>query len=147
MPTFVEVLPATKSEPHPGILWTPGAYPGTGKLTIQGKRTPTTHYAVAEFPTEWAGTAAKLVKFVDTPGQDRESESYEVYVGKPHDQCSCKGFAYGRGKPCRHIEALKAIVANNWLDRSAMENGERDVSNTEVHDQSAPHPADLQGGF
>jgi hypothetical protein len=133
--TFTELLPPTASDPHLGLTWQPGITPGTGELVIQGSRSYT-RYAVAEFPTEWDGTAAKLVKFADTPGLDRDSESYEVFVGRPgsrdHDECSCKGFAYGRGKPCRHIEAVRVLVAENWLSRAEFANGEQDVSNTEA---------------
>jgi hypothetical protein len=135
MPTFSEILPPTKSDRHPGILWTPGVFPGTGKLVIQGDHSYVA-YAVAEMPTEWRGTAARLMKFADTPGSDGGSESYEVFCAAPGsreaDQCSCKGFAYGKGKPCKHIEAVKALVANNWLSRAELANPEQDVSNTEV---------------
>jgi hypothetical protein len=133
--TFTELLPPQKSDPHLGLTWTPGTVPGTGRLVIQGKRSFTA-YAVVEMPTEWDGTAAKLVKFADTPGLDRGSDAYEVFVARPgsrdFDQCSCKGFAYGRGKACRHVEAVRVLVTENWLSRADLANADADTVNTEV---------------
>jgi hypothetical protein len=59
--TFTDLLPATLTDPHPGVLWTPGVVPGTGELTIQGSRSYT-RYAVAGLPTPWHGTAARFTK-------------------------------------------------------------------------------------
>ncbi len=38
MATFTEVLPATRSNPHAAVRWTPGEFPGTGTLAIDQKR-------------------------------------------------------------------------------------------------------------
>src|SRR4051812_2918376 len=97
MATFSEIPPPTRSDGHPGILWTPGVFPGTGKLVIQGDNTQVA-YSVAEMPTEWDGTVAKLMKLEGSPGKDAWCEIYEVFCASPgswdSDQCSCKGFAF-----------------------------------------------------
>jgi SWIM zinc finger len=71
-------------------------------------------YRVAEFPCDWDGRAFRMVKAGE--GSDPESDSYDVFCSRSQvHQCSCKGFAYGRGKPCKHIAAGLALIANGWL--------------------------------
>ena len=111
----IEVLPATKSSSHNSLTWTPNdEIPGEGVLVVDTVRSRTL-YAVREFKTLWAGRAFKLD--VIRGGTDPESERYDVLVardGRGH-LCDCKGFSYGRGKPCKHIAALAAVIENRWV--------------------------------
>jgi hypothetical protein len=134
MPTFTELLPVTKSDPHLGVIFTPGITPGTGELTIQGSRSYV-RYAVADTPTPWHGTAARFVKL--TEGTDREAEAYDVFCAAPgsrdHDSCECRGFL--RFGHCKHVSALRCIaVENRWLSRAELANPEADVTSTEVEE-------------
>ncbi|WP_439625956.1 SWIM zinc finger family protein [Gemmata sp.] len=111
--TFTELLPPTKSAPRSGLRWTPTG-PGCGLLVIERPRAVAT-YAVAEFQTPWEGRAFHLVCL---GGQsDAGAESYDVFAarnGQDH-RCDCKGFSYGRGKPCKHVLAALALLANEWV--------------------------------
>jgi hypothetical protein len=129
MSTYTEVLPAQKSSPHNAINWTPAEQAGCGTLVVHTARASVA-YAVTEFGTAWEGRAFHLVK--EGRGTDPESSAYDVFIhrgGQDH-QCSCAGFAYGRGKPCKHILAGLAVIENGW-DRRDLANGEQDVSSTE----------------
>jgi hypothetical protein len=113
--TFVELLPPTKTSPRGAIHWTPSAeQAGSGLLEICTSRVYATYF-VLEYGTQWDGRAFNFVKV--TEGSDGRSESYDVFCsrnGQDH-QCSCKGFTYGKGKPCKHVAAAKALIENNWL--------------------------------
>lgn len=113
MPTFTELLPKTKSQPHAGIKWTPGDSRTGGLLYIEspGRRAC---YTVKETPTKWDG---REFRFTCLGGQsDATAEGYDVFVGRGFRRCNCKGFAYGKGKPCQHIHAVEAILDNGWMD-------------------------------
>ncbi len=128
--TYVELLPPQKSSPRNAIHWTPSEQqPGAGLLEICTTKLSATYFVV-EFDTAWDGRAFHLVE--GTEGSDPESESYDVFcyrAGQNH-QCSCKGFAYGRGRACKHIEAALALISNKWL-RSELVNPDQDASSTE----------------
>ncbi|VTT97603.1 hypothetical protein : : SWIM [Gemmataceae bacterium] len=112
-PTFVEVLPPTKSAPRSGVRWTPSG-PGAGVLVIEKPRVVAT-YAVTEFGTPWDGRAFRLVCL---GGQsDADATTYDVFAarnGQDH-RCDCKGFSYGRGRPCKHVAAALALLENGWI--------------------------------
>jgi SWIM zinc finger len=114
--TFTETLPATRSSKHSALNWTPATDDGppAGLLAIHTDRASAT-YEVTEFPTGWDGRGFHLAKLAG--GTDAEGESYDVFCARNGQdrQCSCKGFAFGRGKNCKHIEALLALIANGWL--------------------------------
>jgi hypothetical protein len=136
MTTYTEILPPQKTSAHNGINWTPGSKPGTGLLVVHTARA-TVEYLAVQFGTPWNGIAIRLEKTVEAG--DREETGYDVYCdrnGQDH-QCSCKGFAYGRGKPCKHVMAVQAIIENGWLNRNDEEpsNPYQDVSNTEFNDR------------
>ncbi len=88
-----------------------GACAGTaGTVVIKAGRTSCS-YAVTETPTDWDGRAFRLDKL--DAGSDPESRSYSVFVcrrGTAH-RCDCKGFESGNGKPCKHVNAVKALAA------------------------------------
>jgi hypothetical protein len=111
---FIEILPATRSSPHNGITWVPVGEPGTGTLTVDTARSRVV-YAVAEFPTTWHGRAFRLTKL--GPGTDPESDCYHVFVSPDPRVCrrDCRGFTFGRGRPCKHIEAVRALLDNRWI--------------------------------
>ena len=106
MTTFTEII-----EKKNAIKWTPAAVPGTGLLTILDAR-KNTDYHVQPLATSW-GRGFTLAKLDG-------SERYSVLIGKPgeHDRCDCAGMTYKPNAPhgCRHIQACKALIANNWLD-------------------------------
>ena len=113
--TFIEALPETKSSKHSGIRWTPEASsPVCGLMLIDTDRSRTT-YRLAEFSTAWEGRAFKFTK--TSAGTDIESDSYSVFIcskGRGHI-CDCKGFAYGKGKNCKHLESILALMFNRWI--------------------------------
>lgn len=112
MTTFSEVLPATRGSEHNAIRFTPSeTVPHAGLLTIDTARARV-EYLLAEFPAD-GGRAFRLEKI--TAGTDAESEIYDVFCGRPGlgDLCTCKGFAYGRGKPCKHLLAVAALLDNH----------------------------------
>lgn len=110
----IEVLPPQKSSGHNSLTWVVGEGPGEGVLTVTTKRAVST-YGVREIETAWAGRAFRLD--VLRGGTDPESESYDVFAAADGrtDHCDCKGFAYGRGKPCKHLLAVRALVENRWV--------------------------------
>jgi hypothetical protein len=119
MPTYIEALPATKSSKYNGIRWTTDTVQtdspaAAGVMQIDTARGRTV-YKVVEFGTGWDGRAFHFSKI--SGGTDAESEAYDVFVcrsGGAH-QCDCKGFAYNRGKPCKHIESILALIENRWI--------------------------------
>ncbi len=110
----VEVLPAQKSSPHNGLTWVIGEGPGEGVLTVTTARAVST-YGVREIRTAWPGRAFRLD--VIRGGTDPESESYDVFAADDPrgSHCDCKGFTYGRGRPCKHLLAVRALVENRWV--------------------------------
>lgn len=109
--TFTEVLPASKAHAHRAVRYTP-AGKGRGELTVTDTRTHTV-YSCVEIATGpgFPGRAVVLTK--------RCGERYAVRVGThPRDvSCDCAGFVYGRGmRLCKHVEALRGLLANGWLD-------------------------------
>jgi predicted nucleic acid-binding Zn finger protein len=103
MATFTEVLPASKSNPHRAMKWTPACV-GVGTLELTDKRTHV-RYAVASQP--FGG-----VRMTRTDG-----ETYVVTAGT----CDCAGYTFGRGKLCKHIVALHALLSNRWLEQDDRE--------------------------
>lgn len=131
MTTYTEVLPATKSAPHSAIRWTPsGTIPASGLLTIQSNRTDCT-YLVCEMESSYPVRNFLFAKVEGAPGSDQGESSYTVSVGVAGSPvaCECRGFVYGRGKPCKHIAAAVAILDNGWLDSPV--NPDADVESTE----------------
>ena len=115
MPTYTELLPATKTEPKgSGIDWTPsiGTGPAAGVLTVKQKRLYAS-YVVCEFPTDWAGRAFHMVKL--DAGSDKTEERYNCFVAGSGSarQCDCKGFHFSGH--CKHLAALEALIENNWI--------------------------------
>ena len=117
MPTYAELLPATKTDPKgAGLDWTPTPTteggPVAGVLAIKQKRGYTS-YVVCEFPTDWPGRAFHFAKL--TAGRDKTEERYDCFLaanGRDR-RCDCKGFGFtGR---CKHLAALDALVANGWV--------------------------------
>lgn len=110
---FIDLLPETKSEKHGGLTWEPADVPGTGVLTIQGKKMGYTRYKVAEFPTAWAGRAFTLVK-IDA-GSDKAAENYCCFISTTGQEkrCDCKGFAYSGG--CKHLASLQTLIEQGQL--------------------------------
>jgi len=98
MATYTEVLPASKSNPHRAMKYTP-ACKGVGVLELTDTRSHT-RYAVAVQP--FGG-----VRLTKAGG----SETYVVSLAA----CECRGFVLG-GKRCKHIEAVESLLANRWLD-------------------------------
>lgn len=107
---YVEVLPATLSSKHNALNFVPGEVAGSGLLTLM--TTNVVEYRVHEFGNDFHGRSFKLTKLAS---EDTEDESYAVFVGDHETHCDCKGYAYGRGKPCKHIEAVRSLLSNHWL--------------------------------
>lgn len=129
--TFTELLPPQTSSHRNAINWTPGTKPGTGLLLVHTARS-SVEYLVVEFSTPWDGRAFHMAK--TSGGTDREETGYDVFCGRNGQdrQCSCKGFAYGRGKPCKHIAAVSALLDNEALwNRTDLVNPEQDAGDIE----------------
>lgn len=137
-PTLTEVLPA-RAKARPGaIRFTPGQRPGTGLVQIHAGRVPC-EYLVVEYPTRWDGRAVRLAKVVGSPGSDATAESYDVFVsrnGQDH-RCCCRG--HQRWGACKHVDTLRALLENGWLD-AEMANPDADVSSDEAP-ADQPEPA------
>lgn len=103
MSTYTEVLPPSKTSPHRAMKYTPACV-GVGVLELTDKRSHT-RYAVAVQP--FGGV--RMTK--------PDGETYVVTAGT----CDCAGFTYGRGRLCKHIEAVHAMLANRWLEADERE--------------------------
>lgn len=117
MKTLTEVLPASKSNPHAAIHFTPGDYEGTGTMKIVQKRAVCT-YILTELPTDGSGRGFRFVKPVDEPGTDAEADSYTVWVGRAETDrsCECRGWLrWGHTSKCKHVLAAEALIQNGWL--------------------------------
>ncbi len=62
------------------------------------------------------GRAFRLAK-LDPAAGDPEGDAYTPVVGRVPalDACDCKGFLFGRGKPCKHLLAARSLLANGWV--------------------------------
>jgi hypothetical protein len=98
MATFTELLPASKTSPSRAMTYTP-VCDGVGTLELADKKT-FTRYAVARQP--FGG-----VRFTKAGGAD-------TYVATAH-ACDCAGFTFGKGKPCKHVDAVRVLEANDLL--------------------------------
>jgi hypothetical protein len=103
---FVELIP-TKSEPHRVLRWEPDADGmwRVGRLTIEDSR-DTTVYEVDECAAD-VGRSFTLRK--------PAGGFYCVELrGVSSDSCQCARFMR-TGLVCRHIEALRVLIANDQL--------------------------------
>lgn len=116
--TFTDLLPPSKTCPNRAVKYTP-ACDGVGVLELTDNRSHT-RYALARQP--FGGY--RLTKAGGV-------ESYVVTVG----QCDCAGFTYGKGEPCKHIDAVQCLLANRWLEADDRETV-RDVG-AEVEEMDA----------
>jgi hypothetical protein len=142
MTTYLEALPASKTHgTHRRVRWTPHPAAAScscdGTLEISQGKTgrDSVTYALTEFPVGAGFGAGRAVRLDKADG----SESYGVFVAADgrHHQCDCAGFAYGRGKPCKHIDGVQALLDNGWL-ADPRGNGEADHGPTETAEQIAP---------
>ncbi len=111
----VEMLPATKSSKHSNITWTASSErAGCGHLVISVDRIRV-EYLVCEFGSPWPGRSWHFAKV--TPGSDKTSAAEDVFIGRNGQdrQCSCRGYAYGKGAPCKHVCAALALLENGWV--------------------------------
>ena len=97
--TFTDLLPPTRTSPNRAVKYTP-ACAGVGVLELTDSRSHT-RYALAVQP--FGG-----VRLTKAGGE----ESYVVTVGT----CDCAGYTFGRGKPCKHIDAVGCLLGNGWLE-------------------------------
>jgi hypothetical protein len=108
----VEVLPEQASQKSE-MTWVPVA-PAVGVLRIDTTRTSVT-YRVEELPAP-DGRAFRFSK-TDKAAGDPEGDDYTPFVGRVTrlDTCDCRGFIFGRGKPCKHVNAARALILNGWV--------------------------------
>lgn len=114
MTTLTEVLPATLSSKSNAVHFTPSAdQDGAGLLVIDTARTRSEFLLVSGPVT--GGLHVHLAKVGG--GSDPEGAAYDVFVGRAgaFDSCDCKGFTFGRGRPCKHISSVRALLDNAWL--------------------------------
>lgn len=109
-------LPASKSEPHRCVAWTPTIIPGRPEDgTVQiGCGKSSVGYLMQETvpPSPWL-RGFILFKAEDPIGDDVR-DAYEVFLGHAGSaHCNCTGF--GRWGSCKHVDALAALVAAGHL--------------------------------
>jgi hypothetical protein len=111
-------MPASVANTADLIRFTPGGS-GKGLLYIDTPksrvRTDTACYLVDEFPCDWRGRSFHLKA---AGGQsDKTADGYDVFLCASglEDRCDCKGFTYSRGKPCKHLNALRTLVRDGQL--------------------------------
>ena len=131
----IEKLPPSKTDPHRSITWRhSGTVPNAGLLKISTKK-GAVEYLVVEMVGAPPARLFLLAKTTDSPDLgDPDEHSYCVAYTHATGEgaCQCKGAFYGKGaRTCKHIEAVKAILDNGWMDASQWSNPEADVGNTE----------------
>lgn len=120
MATLTDLLPADKAG-RKTVRWTPAdgdvlldGLPLAGTLAVEGKRKgDEAEYLVTEFPTTW-GRGFQLQKV--SGGTDAEAEGYSVLCSKDGpqaDSCECRGSL--RHGHCKHVAAVRTLIANGWL--------------------------------
>lgn len=121
--TLTEVLPATKTDPHGAVRFTPSdpdlpvlvdGLPAAGELEIQGKRN-VCRYSVVEFPSGWDGRAFRFVKAGGEAGSDPTESAYDVFVCRNGQDCLCQCKGFQRWGHCRHLAAARALIENGWV--------------------------------
>jgi hypothetical protein len=91
-----------------------GCHFAAGKLTVtQGRDTKdVATYRVVEFKNA-LGRAFRLVKVAG--GSDRETTNYDVLIDPHgHDSCECRGFL--RHGHCKHVDAIRSMIAEGAFD-------------------------------
>src|SRR5262245_9454094 len=81
-------------------------------LTItvgEGEKARTDRYAVEPLPCDH-GRAFRVLKLTDDRG---DAVPYDVFLSRLADSCECLGFL--RHRHCRHVEALRALLAAGRL--------------------------------
>jgi hypothetical protein len=109
MATFTELLPATKSQAHRALKWTPSGC-GCGTLELACGRS-FARYSVEEIPAadDFDGRGFRLVK--------GDGEVYDALLSNRSpdwDSCDCAGHTYGGH--CKHADALRELLASGQLD-------------------------------
>jgi len=103
--TLTEVLPPSKTSPNRAMRYSP-VCAGVGVVVLEDKKS-STRYAVAVQP--FGG-----LRFTKAGGD-------ENYVATP-TSCECRGFLFSKtGTPCKHVEAVRALLANRWLEHDGRE--------------------------
>jgi hypothetical protein len=129
---YYEKLQPSKCDPHRCIQWEPSAVvKNAGRLVLDRQKCRTVFFVVEVPHDNPAVRAFHFQKDATTPGTDREAESYTVQVGQAGQSvaCECRGFLRWN-RPCAHILAADAVLANGWMDRDQT-NPDRDTENTE----------------
>lgn len=106
--TFTELLKPSKSAGTRVMRWEPvkDSLWRVGVLTLEDRR-ESQQYEVDETATD-IGRAFTLRK--------PAGGFYCVDIkGWGADSCTCKGFEYGQGKPCRHLEAIRVLIKEGKL--------------------------------
>src|SRR5689334_10210083 len=115
---FTEILPATASSPKGnGYTFQRSQTVRGGFLTLDMGKRNRTRYFVVQFESPWEGVALHFAKLDE--GSDVESEGYDVFVcarGGHNTSCTCKGFTYGKGKPCKHVQVAVDICNYSLLE-------------------------------
>lgn len=105
---YEEVISPCKTSAHRGLRWQPAGR--VGRLEIMDVKRITV-YRVELIETEWKGIAVRLTKVDGT--------SYNVFAAdNPREsECDCAGQTFGGNRqPCRHLQSVYALRANQWLD-------------------------------
>ena len=92
---------------------------GAGNLIITAARC-SAGYLVIPIQTDFAGRAFVLAKVAGGSRGSSDESNYDVFIGGrgEHDSCTCKGHTFRPNQPngCKHIAAMKAVLANGLLD-------------------------------
>lgn len=110
-------LPHAKGEPPIRIRFAAGLIRGSGVLVAKC-RTANVSYTVVETPTDWKGRAFRLEKLPGAVGDDKQNAAYDVFCAADSpagDHCDCKGTNSSRKGTCKHKEAIRTLISNNWV--------------------------------
>lgn len=132
----VELLPSRPGNCRgAGLRW---CY-RTRELALVNTKRADRRYVVTELVVERAefgGRAFRLAKL--TTGTDPEAADYTALVsdhGPGHDSCECRGFL--RHGHCSHLDAIRSIIANGWIQDSAEVPVSAPVTEAELDDMAA----------
>jgi len=145
MPTYSELLPATRIHARRGFYWTPCPVgcPADGRLEITKGKKSTAYLVVETYPG--AGYAAgRMFTLRKTDGI-----TYHLFLAddRQHSTCDCPGHTYDATRKadarhgerseslgCIHLDAVASLVWNRWLPESR-ENPDAVTGVTETQEQ------------
>lgn len=126
-----ELLPSRKSyKPGACFRW----HTASRILTTTTDLKTEQRYWLTEYPVDDVDSRDFVLQKLDD-GTDPESDSYTVFLADAQgfDSCDCRGQL--RWGHCKHVDAVRAILANGWLITDAEQAAEAPVSTFPTDDE------------